>query len=283
MLLRIQQNLQSVPALGLAPDALKSVARWNCRLIERTAVDRVFLAAFNARKLRTLFGSYMEVTGREHLDRALTAGHRVILCGFHTGSYSVLPYLLAVSGYAVSALIHADRGGQWAAEQTVAHLQKAGLPHNLELAYGMAGIRKLRCGLNSGRAALIFPDALTEEAQGTNVPFLGSIVRAAPGIAWLFNQHNSVIIPCYLRTDLSGFHRLTLGEPLSPAEGAEAVMEAVFDRLAQAVSAEPGQWIRWIDFDRMLLKPEGSVAELDVSDHQSDEKSAFATQNRRTK
>ena len=88
------------------------------------------------------------------------------------------------------------------------------------------------------------------------IRFLGGEANIGPGLA-MFAYHASVpVFPCVILRDGWTRHRLAIGQPIWPSEGADKRLEArritqaVFDILDRAIREDPGQWFwfnrRWI-------------------------------------
>jgi lauroyl/myristoyl acyltransferase len=255
MLARIETNLGRAVGLRLPSVQRQAVAAQNLDLVLRAHVDRLLLGALPVPRLRRWFEEYMMVCGTERLDDAIRAGKRIILCGFHTGSYILLPYLLAAKGYCLTALIRAGEAERETAEQIVARLASAGLGHDLRFCHGSLGIRSLSRALDAGRAALILPDALTANTRnGVVVDFLGLKLRPGAGLEWLCGSRQVEVLPVYLQTAPHACNRLVTGEAMPGcADDAEGtVTNRVFHVLEKVVSNAPTQWLRWKDLDALI-------------------------------
>jgi lauroyl/myristoyl acyltransferase len=251
----MQRNLSLAAKLNLSESERASLSESNSVLRTHALIDRLLVATLPPSRLRQWFADYTTVEGRSRIDEAAQTGKRIVLCGFHTGSYSLLPYLLAANGYSITALINAQGvAEQQTAEETVKHLRTAGLSYDLKFTYGTVGIRKLVPALEAQRLALILPDAfLGESPRGTPIEFLGSTIRPSSGLAWLCRRLEATIIPVYLRTSAKGFHTLTIDEPIPVCAGAneDEINRKVYCVLERVVSESPQQWLRWNDFHNM--------------------------------
>ncbi|MGB9457561.1 MAG: lysophospholipid acyltransferase family protein [Bryobacteraceae bacterium] len=255
MLARVEGNLGRAPGLRLPAADRRRVAQLNCDLLLRTHIDRLLVSTVPPRRLREWFEEYMTVEGGAGLEEAVRSGKRVVLCGFHTGSYSLLPFLLAAKGYPVTALIHAAKAEQQTAEQTVVRLAKAGLGHDLALAYGSLGVCALSRALDAGRAVLILPDAFVANAgHGVPVDFLGVNLRPSTGLEWLCRSREVEVFPVYLQTAPDGRYRLIIDQGISvqPDRPQDAITKRVYSVLEKVVADAPEQWLRWKDLDNMV-------------------------------
>jgi len=259
---RIEENLARAGALGLSQPDRTTEAELNIDVVLRASLDRLLLAALSGQRLRRWFEDYMTVDGAENLDEAVTLGNPVVLCGFHTGSFSLLPYLLAARGYSITALIQTARDARQIAENTVLHLRDAGLCHDLELVYGPQGMRRLRKAPECGRLPLILPDAfLGESMTAQPVAFLGCRLRPSTGIAWLCQGHVTEIVPVFLSSNPEGHHCLHVEPPLHTGneDTEEAILQKVYGALATAVGQAPHQWQRWSEFHSMIVQGKGNI------------------------
>jgi len=249
----IEANLARAVRLPLSQQERSAVSGRNYELLRRSYIDRLLLAGLSPRKLGKWFREYFVMSGGNQLDDAIKAGKRVVLCGFHMGSYTLIPFVLAAWGYRVTALASAHKSEQATAERTVRHLRSAGLGSDLALVYGNFGMRSLVRAVEGGCTALILPDAFLGQAgKGRPVDFLGARFRPSAGLAWLCERSDTTVFPIYLQTQPDGRHLLTVDEEITAHRDGAEVTARVYRRLEEVVSNDPSQWLRWTDFHKMI-------------------------------
>jgi len=266
----IETNLAGVSALRLSPQSIPRVARKNYDLLARSFTDRFLLATLAPRKLDRWLRKYTVISGMEHLQAARNAGKRVLLCGFHTGSYSLVPFILAAAGYEVTALANILDSAKEAPDRKMAEMEKAGFHYPLQIASGKLGMRRLVQAIHRDRSVLIFPDTMVGSASSAGTAtFLGHLIHARPGLTWLWQKGGLAIMPVYLTSESGYRHHLTIENeialhsdrgPVTP----EDMIRAVYRKLEEIVIENPSQWHRWSDFQQMTL---GSISDPTVLDH----------------
>ncbi|MGH9916545.1 MAG: lysophospholipid acyltransferase family protein, partial [Pyrinomonadaceae bacterium] len=238
----IEANLARAVSLSLSQQERSIVSKLNYDLLRRSYIDRFLLATLSPRKLGQWFHKYVVISGSNHLDNAIKGGKGIVLCGFHTGSYSLMPFVLAAFGYPITALINAQNAERVTAERTVQHLSSAALSSDLTLVYGNFGIRSLMRAVGLDRIALILPDAfLGQTGNSQLVDFLGSCFRTSAGLAWLCEKSDLdiVIFPIYLQTGHNGRHRLIVDEEITTCCDEQEVIARVYRKLEDVIRNDP--------------------------------------------
>ncbi len=252
LLERIRKNLAMASRLPLGEGQRTAVAEQNCVRIRQSQMDRLLLAKLPPRQLERWFRGFTSIGGREHVDEALRTGQRVVLCGFHTGSYALMPYLLASAGYALTALIQSPRAGMAVVRDTARRLGEAGLGSDLLAVTGPYGSRRLVRDLEERRIALILPDALAAGKRSpARVDFLGARLQSSAGLSWLCERSGAAVFPVWILSGSDGTQRMTIGERIPSGPPAARITESAYRRLEAIVGAQPAQWIRWPDFHLM--------------------------------
>jgi len=107
-------------------------------------------------------------------------------------------------------------------------------------------------------ALLISSDApwAKDKSDGYERPFAGNAARnVALGTAWLARMSQRPIVPCVSILDGHGRVIVEWGEPIPPAERADAsadarVMDAILDMFERAIGRHPGQYVLPIGDER---------------------------------
>lgn len=261
---RIEANLRRAPALPAAAPGLARIAASHHQALRKQFCDRLLLASLPLRRLRGWLRA-VPISGLEHLERARAERRGAILCALHLGSYSLIPCVLAARGFPVAVYAGFDGSTldnltEWLGRRDSRHD-----PWPLRIVGGPLGLRTLAQSLDRGETVLLYcdpvrrADAPRERSGLIPVPFLGTRVWTARGAAWLHLRSGAPLLPAALRWRGVAGHRLDVGPaiPVSAAGGREGamdgVMSAIFGALERPVRQHPEQWLRWHEFDRMIV------------------------------
>jgi len=66
----------------------------------------------------------VRIDGFEHLQRANDEGHGVLICGFHFGSFSLIPFALSRLGCSLTVFLRTERGLTFAKLENSGEMKK---------------------------------------------------------------------------------------------------------------------------------------------------------------
>ncbi len=210
--------------------------------------DRLLLGTLSAMKLDRWLCNYVRIDGFEHLQRAHAEGEGVLICAFHFGSFSLIPFVLSRLGCSLTVFTNVPGAEIATIERRLVQLGREGLPYTFTLASGVAGLRSLARKVAQGETVMMLCDAAEVAPQpAQTVPFLGRRLLVNPGITWFATKTKARIVPCILGREHTYRHHLEIFEAVSPA----TAVEWVYASLEARVRKDPSQWHRWRDFDSM--------------------------------
>ncbi len=261
---RIGANLGAAPALALMERERHEIAAENRRNVRKLFVDRALLGALPPRRLHRWLQRAARVSGLEHLARAIAGRRGTVLCGFHMGSYSLIPFILGARGVPVTVLAGFGEAGQAAIAGWMAELEQRGFPYPVRVVSGRWALRSLVKALADGATVLLYcdralgqPESAAESRAAVRVPFLGTTLYVPSGIGWLRERTGAVVLPTILLWEGDQRHHLII-EPEVGVDGAgdpsqriAAVTAAVYRVLDGYVRRYPAQWLKWKDFHHM--------------------------------
>jgi lauroyl/myristoyl acyltransferase len=225
--------------------------------------DRLLLSVLSPTKLDLWLRDYVRIDGLEHLQSASAEGEGVVICGFHFGSFCMLPFILGRLGYPLTVFTSAGKSEIGTFERRLAHLSAEGLPYSFVMVSGVTGLRTVARKLERGETVLMMCDTSDAPSHsGQTVAFLGRRLSAQPGLAWLASKTRARIVPCVLRREHTYRHQLEFYKALTPSANSRdqsalhQITASAYAILEDVVLREPWQWHRWPDFDSMSL-PEG--------------------------
>ena len=233
---------------GYADEHIRTLAAGHSETVRNYYLDRLLLGTLSATKLDRWLRDYVRIDGFEHLQRANDEGNGVLICGFHFGSFSLIPFALSRLGCSLTVFTNVPKGEITTIERRLAQLAQEGLPYTFTLVSGVAGLRSLARKVARGETVLMLCDAAEVASQtAQTVPFLGRRLSVNPGIAWFATKTKARIVPCILQRGQTYQHHLEISEAVTPT----TAVESVYAILEACVRKDPSQWHRWRDFNSM--------------------------------
>lgn len=192
-----------------------------------------------------------DITGEEHLFRALEAGTGAVLITGHIGNWELLNARLGISGIPMSIAV---RNVYDSRIDTLAGNLRSRFGTDVIHRGGDAG-RRLFAALKSNRVNGLLIDQDIRDIAGTFVPFFGKPAWTPSGAAALALKTGSPVIPAFDHRRSDGSHLVEVYPPLAvPSEGSmeERVRQLTADATAaieRQIRAHPEQWVwmhrRW--------------------------------------
>jgi len=201
--------------------------------------------------------SLAEITGREHLERALRPGVGVVCLGAHLGCWEFIPYRLRAEGYPVAVVYR--RLSDPDLDRFVAQRRRRfGIEAHDRDASGRGILRSLRNGALVG----MLIDQRTR-VDSVKVPFLGTPAWTPSGPVRLALRVGAPLVPLVTAMGPDGRHRLVFGPeiaaaPLAPGAGEEEqsahvreITARCNEALGKMILEWKEQWVwfhpRWVD------------------------------------
>ena len=257
---RIADHLRRAPGLVLTDSDVARIASDNAQALHKQFCDRLLAGSLPERRRRRWLSRQVRVSGLEHLVSAAAGKRGTILCSFHLGSYGLLPLVLGARGVAVT--VYAGLGEDARANMAAWLTDRArrGDDYPVRIIGGSMGLRTLARCLTRGETVLLYCDPAPGEigegpaARGqVGVPFLGTRIWAARGVAWLARKTGATLLPAVLLWEGRHGHHLLIEPALAAPAGSDrsdsdAVLVAVYGALERYVRKAPEQWLRWREF-----------------------------------
>jgi KDO2-lipid IV(A) lauroyltransferase len=195
----------------------------------------------------------VEVTGKEHLDRAIARGRGVILTSTHIGNWELAAVMVAQLGYALHAVAGVQLG-RWlsgAVRDTKTELSITTIaPED--------GFRKIIRALEHNDPVALVVDG-NLYAHGVNVEWFGreTPLPAGPGV--LAQRTGALVVPGYCERVAPGRFRIVIEPPLDPA--AFATTAALHQAIAAAAERQiRGHLDQWCIFRPLWSDPAANAA-----------------------
>lgn len=270
---RIADNLRSVPYLELGSGDIASTAARSAQALHKQFCDRLLLGSLRPGRLRRWLGREIRVSGLEHLASAIGRGRGTILCSFHLGSYGLLPFVLAARGVAVTVYAGFGEDPRANVAEWLADRARRGDDYPVRIIGGGMGLRTLARCLERGETVLLYCDQAPREVGGSpevrglmSVPFLGTRIWSARGVAWLRAKTGAAVLPAVLLWEGRHGHHLRIDPEIAidpdvarhrgrdGRSEMDAVMVAVYGALERWVREDPAQWLKCEEFGDMVAR-----------------------------
>lgn len=180
----------------------------------------------------------VEVTGREHLERAVERGRGVILCSTHLGNWELAAVVLAHWGYTLHAVagVQLNRWLAPAVRETKTELA-------IHTVSPEDGFRKLMRALEHNDLVALMVDGDIFR-HGTTVEWFGRETRFPAGPGVLAQRTGALVICGYCERLPGGRFRIVMEPALDPATCADtdAIHRAVAATAERHIHANLDQW-----------------------------------------
>lgn len=235
-------HLELVYGAQLPPGAREALARAAFVNVARCLVEVVKID-----EIRRRADEYIEIVGREHLDRMLAAGRGGLIVTGHIGNWELLAACCAWQGIPVAAVarrIYVPRLN----ELLVDFRARQGVRTILRESPGAA--RDILHTLRSGALLAMLIDQDTN-APSVSVPFLGRTARTPAGAASFALRRDLPVTAAFIQRRPGSGHRITVLPPFDKPRTGDltADIRALTRTFNAALEAQilrnPAEWVWW--------------------------------------
>lgn len=213
---QVRDAMMATLALGLATATRLSAI--NIELVRRNYIDRAIIGVMPVARLDRWFERQTVVRG---LPDAGPPSQGTLFCSFHTGAFSLTPFLLARAAGPLTVLVADAEGCADVINRRVDEWRRDGYDCPVRFVSGRPGIRALATDLTAGRSTLVFCD----------LPGGIDLVR------WLRTRSTAVLHPVTMTVTLDGSRTLTVHRAVDTG--------GALRPLHRLLEAGPEQWLRW--------------------------------------
>ena len=235
-------NLMTAYGARMSPRQAHRVLHRLYRNLGATLVEMLRLPALDAAYVTR----YVEVVGREHIERARDTGRPVLFLTGHFGNWEMTSIVGALIGYPIVALARAQDKLPKLYRLLVSYRESKGC----RIVHKGGAMRQLLRALQARQMVGIVGDQASRHGRLAN--FFGRPALFATGPFELARTSQAIILPAFMHRRRGPFHRLVIEPPidLSQRSGSpEAVVQAGIERFAEVLCAhieqDSDQWL-WV-------------------------------------
>ena len=193
----------------------------------------------------------MNLTGEEHLQRALAKGKGVLALSAHLGAFTLIGARLAAAGYPFSVVVK-QPGNERFARLIDDYRAQVGI-HTISAKPRREAVRGILKALRQNRVVLVIADEF--KSGDVMIDFFGQRCAAPRGPAALALRTGAVTLPMFATRQPDGSMLLAIDAPIEAVqtdnlEASVAATTAVYSRRLEAeIRRYPDQW-NWLGFPR---------------------------------
>lgn len=252
----IEKSLHAVNYARSLMNNIQDIVEANIRLLNKIEFDKTLFFKLGHRNLSTWLDKFFIVENMEILLKNVERNKGIILCGFHTGNYNLLPFVLAKNHFEVHTPVVLEEGGTEIVVERIKKIAQEAFPLKMHI-YKRGkydGVRLFRV-LKRGGIILLYCDthiALTNDL--VEVEFFGRRIKMNQGVAFLHKKTNSPIIPvltynrgdyCYIKLLDAIYDMRNFDE--------QAIVQKLISILQNFLVNSPEQWAKWYDLRKMSI------------------------------
>jgi len=220
--------------------------------------------------IKAHLNDYIEIEGRQHLDKALSYGHGAVMAAAHMGNWELLGGALALSGYPLIAV--AQRQANESMNRLInEHRAMMGM-HVTPKSSVMEMVKYLGKGYLIG--LLMDQDARDD---GLIVDFLGQKASCYQGPAYLARLKGAPIVPVFITRLPDGRHKVMLHESFfvektkdRQADIRRATLKIV-EIVESHIRSRPEEWFWMHDRWKYCKRPEVRAKLLEMESRKCEE------------
>lgn len=182
--------------------------------------------------------------GQEHLDKALSKGHGVVLATAHSGNWELMGGALARAGYPIVGVAQKQTNSDM--DHFINDYRRQ---TGLHVTY-KTGVREMVRLLGEGFIIGLLMDQ-DAHSEGVFVPFFGRIASTPQGPAALARLKGAPIVPAFISEESPGHHVIVLHPPLEVVKSANREDDlyhttfALTQIVEQHIRNHPKEWF-WL-------------------------------------
>jgi len=180
------------------------------------------------------------ITGRQHLDEALTRGHGAVLALPHLGNWDLAARICVGLGYPLTAVAESD----WSA--VFAEQARSGA--GVRVVARERSLRPLLRALARNEPVALVADVVPPGGRGVDVSFAGQRATLPAGPARLAIHGGAPIIPCAAvalrggRIELEATGAIYSPEPARSGAAVEVLTQMMAAEFERLILRRPEQW-----------------------------------------
>jgi lauroyl/myristoyl acyltransferase len=266
---QIHDGIRTVWADELAAAELEALVRRNLVMRYQHLINGFFYHTLDETLAAQLVPT---ITGRTHLDHALSRGKGAILLVSHFGAFGLLLAGLVFRGYQLQQIFTLTpqphyRTWRWM-ERAIMQAKLQCWPRDrLEFTFWRPGLylRPLYRKLQAGGVVVLYGDGARGE-QFTRVDFLGHPLALSAGPFRIAARAQVPLIPAFIVREADDRHRIILEQPILLPDAALPSLQRGAEQyaalLSRYVRGYPDHWFTWA---RLRRRPEAGDGALELA------------------
>jgi len=253
---RINESLYTVYPFINNKNNIQDIAEANVLLLKQIEFDKVLFFNLGYKNLSTWLDKYFVIENIDTLYKNFERNKGIILCGFHSGSYNVLPCVLAKNHLEIHTPVIFEQTAHQMMVERIKKIDKEAFPFKLHIyRRGKYDGQRLFYVLKKGGIILLFCDThriFTDDV--VEVKFYNQKIITNRGVAFFHKKTNAPIMPvltynqgayCYIKflDVISDMQTFTEGE----------IMQKLFSILQNLITNSPENWAKWADLREMNI------------------------------
>jgi len=207
---------------------------------------RTLLASFRLQRMTPeILSRHVEISGGDHLDRAIRSGAGFFILSGHLGAWEVAALRAGMEIPGGMAIIQRPLDNPLL-DRELEHFRNR-FGNSVRSKRG--AVRHMLMEIRVGRAVGILIDQRANHPGALEVPFFGHPARTHSVLAGIVLRTGAVVLPIWALAEGSGRYRLIIEEPVEAGAGddEESLTARYTEVTERAIRRRPEQWLWYHD------------------------------------
>jgi len=237
----------------------KAFCNKNRQIQRQILFDRILFFSLSYKNLDTWLNNYFKVENIDVINKALSFGKGAILCGFHSGSYNIIPFAMAKRGVKIHSLAIFEDVMYNQIIKRIEQVNREAFPLNAVIhnRSGNDGLKLFRLLKNKATILLYCDTHVIIGDGGVLIDFLGKKLKVNKGIPFLHKRTEAPIIPVMSYFENS-CNKIVCLNPIMINDTStlsdKQVLQNIFLDFEHFIRKKPEQWSKWVNLNEMIVK-----------------------------
>jgi len=252
----IEKRLHTISYAESLRNKIQDIAEANIRLLKQIEFDKTLFLKLRYRNLSTWLDKFFIIENIEILRKSMERKKGSILCGFHTGNYNLLAFVLAKNHFEVHTPVIFEEAAHQIIVERIQKIDREVFPLKVHI-YKRGrydGMRLFRVLKNRGIILLYCDTHIALADDLVEVDFFGRRIKTNRGVAFFHKKTNTPIIPVLTYNRGNYCHVKFLDEIYNMRNFTEQeILQKLFSILQNLLMNSPEQWAKWHDLEKMSI------------------------------